>query len=74
MSRGLGDVYKRQDPSGAVAQELGVEKTRKPYVRSTLKLDAEIAGRYGIWRVEALLDDRPVDDRTFRLTPPPQAQ
>ena len=62
------------DPSGAVAQEQTVEKTRKPYVRSTLKLDGDIAGRHGIWRVEALLDDRPIDDRTFRLTPALQAQ
>ena len=62
------------DPSGAVAQQQSVEKTRKPYVRSTLKLDADIAGRYGIWRVEALLDDRPIDDRTFRLTHAPQTR
>jgi len=59
------------DPSGAVAQEQTVEKTRRPYVRSTLKLDGEIAQRHGIWRVEALLDDRPIDERTFRLAPVP---
>jgi hypothetical protein len=59
------------DPSGAVAQEQTVEKARKPYVRSTLELDDGNAGRHGIWRVEALLDDRPIDRRTFRLTPAP---
>jgi predicted Zn-dependent protease len=57
------------DPSGVVAQEETVEKKRKPYVRSTLELDGDIAGRHGIWRVEALLDDLPIDERTFRLTP-----
>ena len=59
------------DPSGAVAQEQTVEKARKPYVRSTLELDDGYPGRHGIWRVEALLDDRPIDRRTFRLTPAP---
>jgi predicted Zn-dependent protease len=62
------------EPGGAVAQEQTVEKTRRPYVRSTLKLDGNVAGRHGIWRVEALLDDRPIDDRTFRLAPALQAQ
>ncbi len=59
------------DPSGAVAQEQTVEKARKPYVQSTLELDDGNAGRHGIWRVEALLDDRPIDRRTFRLTRAP---
>jgi len=62
------------DPSGAVAQQQTVEKARKPYVRSTLKLDGDLAERHGIWRVEALLDERCIDDRTFRLTPALQAQ
>jgi len=58
------------DPSGAIAQEQSAEAERRPYVRSTLELTGGIAGRHGIWRVEALLDDRPIDRRTFRLTPP----
>jgi hypothetical protein len=62
------------DPTGVVAQEQDVEMARKSYVRSTLKLDGAIAGRHGIWRVEALLDDRPIDRRTFRLTPPLQTR
>ncbi len=62
------------DPSGAVAQEQTTEKARKPYVRSTLKLEGEIAARYGIWRVEALLDDRLIDERTFRLAPAPRVE
>jgi hypothetical protein len=62
------------DPSGAVAQQQAVEKTRKPYVRSTLKLDGNLVERHGIWRVEALLDERCIDDRTFRFTPALQAQ
>jgi predicted Zn-dependent protease len=57
------------DPSGAVVQEQGAEKARKPYVHSTLELEGSVAGRHGIWRVEALLDDRLIDRRTFRLTP-----
>jgi predicted Zn-dependent protease len=57
------------DPSGAVAQEQTAEKTRKPYVRSTLKLEGDVASRHGIWRVEVLLDERPIDERTFRLAP-----
>jgi hypothetical protein len=57
------------DPSGAIAQEQKADKARKPYVRSTLKLDGDVASRHGIWRVEALLDDRPIDERTFRLAP-----
>jgi predicted Zn-dependent protease len=57
------------DPSGAVVQERAVEKARKPYACSTLELGAGVADRHGIWRVEALLDDRPIDRRTFRLTP-----
>jgi predicted Zn-dependent protease len=57
------------DPSGAVAQEQAVEVARKPYVRSALELDGGVAGRHGIWRVEALLDGRPIDRRTFRLAP-----
>jgi hypothetical protein len=57
------------DPSGEVAQEQTVEKARKPYVHSTLELDSDNAGRLGIWRIEALLDDRPIDRRSFRLTP-----
>ncbi len=59
------------DPSGAIAQEQSAETARRPYVRSNLELSGEIAGRHGIWRVEALLDDRPIDSRTFRLTPVP---
>lgn len=58
------------DPSGAIAQEQSAEAKRRPYVRSTLELTRELAGRHGIWRVEALLDDRPIDRRTFRLAPP----
>jgi len=57
------------DPSGGVVQERDVEKARKPYACSTLELGAGVADRHGIWRVEALLDDRPIDRRTFRLTP-----
>jgi len=57
------------DPSGAIAQQQTVEKERKPYVSSTLELDGEFAGRHGIWCVEALLDERPINRRTFRLTP-----
>jgi predicted Zn-dependent protease len=57
------------DPSGAIAQEREVETARKPYVCSTLELHDGIARRHGIWRVEALLDDRAIDRRTFRLTP-----
>ena len=57
------------DPSGAVAQEQAAEVARKPYVRSALELDGGIARRHGIWRVEALLDGRPIDQRTFRLAP-----
>ena len=57
------------DPSGAIAQEQSAETTRRPYVRSTLELSSGIAGKHGIWRVEALLEDRPIDSRTFRLTP-----
>jgi predicted Zn-dependent protease len=59
------------DPSGAIAQQQSAETARRPYVRSTLELTGGIAGRHGIWRVEALLDDRPIDRRTFRLTPAP---
>jgi hypothetical protein len=62
------------DPSGAVVQEQATQKTRKPYVLSTLKLEGEIANRHGIWRVEALLDDRLIDERTFRLTPALQVE
>jgi predicted Zn-dependent protease len=57
------------DPSGAIVQEQIAETAHKPYVCSTLELHGGIARRHGIWRVEALLDDRPVDRRTFRLTP-----
>ncbi len=58
------------DPSGVVAQEQAVELARKHHVHSTLKLDGAISGSHGIWRVEALLDDRPIDRQTFRLAPP----
>jgi hypothetical protein len=57
------------DPSGAVAQQKKVERARRPYVRSTLELDGDLARRHGIWRVEALMDGIPIDERTFRLTP-----
>jgi len=57
------------DPSGAVAQQKKVERARRPYVRSTLELDGDLARRHGIWRVEALMDGIPIDERTFRLAP-----
>jgi tetratricopeptide (TPR) repeat protein len=57
------------DPSGRVAQQSRAEAARRPYVCSTLELSGDLAGRHGIWRVEALLDEQPIDRRTFRLAP-----
>jgi len=56
------------DPAGRVAQEEPVESPSRPFVRSSLALDGERA-QPGLWRVEALLDGDPVDQRSFRLAP-----
>lgn len=57
------------DPSGTLVQEGRGEALRRPTAGSTLELDATLANRLGIWRVEARLDDDVIDRRTFRMTP-----
>ena len=57
------------DPSGNVVQDEPAVDARRPYTSSTLDLGASLAGRYGIWQLEATLEGERVDRRTFRLVP-----
>ncbi len=57
------------DPSGQLVHEDKAEALRRPTAGAKLALSPDLASRHGIWRVEARLDDHPVDRRTFRMEP-----
>jgi tetratricopeptide (TPR) repeat protein len=56
-------------PDGRVAAETPVRRERRPVVAARLPLPEDRRPQAGIWRVEALLDGRVIDRRTFHLVP-----
>jgi predicted Zn-dependent protease len=54
------------DPSGAAVQEGPADSLPRSHVASRLALPGAAPPRYGVWRVEAVLDGQVIDRRSFR--------
>jgi predicted Zn-dependent protease len=54
-------------PDGRVVQEEKAERRQRPYLASTLELDAAAGPREGTWTVEARLEDDVIDRKRFRF-------
>ena len=55
-------------PDGHVVQDEAADLPRKPFVASSLAVDAPGARQAGTWTVEARLDDDVIDSQRFTLT------
>ena len=53
------------DPSGATVQDELAETLPKSHVSAHLALGEPLRGRYGVWRVEAVLGGQVIDRRSF---------